>query len=78
MTGSSATSPPIATDETLLESGHGTPHHPSCGTLPPQPPYSAAGWVSAPAPRGMTGPAPEVRWPEQGRARVSLPGFLST
>lgn len=39
---------------------------------------SAAGWVSAPAPRSMTGPTREVRGPEQGRARVSLPGFLST
>lgn len=78
MTGSSATNPPIATDETLLESGHGTPHRPSCGALPPRPPHSAAGWVSAPAPRGTTGPAWEVRGPEQRRARVSLPGSLST
>ena len=33
---------------------------------------------SAPAPRGTTGPAWEVRGPEQRRARVSLPGSLST
>ena len=78
MTGSSATSPPIVINETLLESGHGTPHCPSCGAPPPRPPHSAAGWVSAPAPRGTTGPAQEVRGPEQRRARISLPGSLST
>lgn len=55
MTGSSATSLPIATDETLRESGHRTPCPPSCGTLPHWPPHAAAGWVSVPAPRGMTG-----------------------
>ncbi|XP_016880482.1 BTB/POZ domain-containing adapter for CUL3-mediated RhoA degradation protein 2 isoform X1 [Homo sapiens] len=34
MTGSSATSLPIATDQTLRESGHGRPYLPSCGTRP--------------------------------------------
>lgn len=55
MTGSSATSLLIATDKTLRESGHGTPCLPSCGALPRWPPHAAAGSVSAPAPRSMTG-----------------------
>lgn len=78
MTGSSATSLPIATDKTLRESGHRTPYLPSYGTLPPWPPLTAAGWVSAPAPRGMTDPAWEVRGPEEGRDHIPLPCSLST
>lgn len=77
MTASSATSLPIVTDKTLRESGHGTPCLPSCGTLPYWPPHAAAGWASAPAPRGMIGPACEVRGPE-GRDHIPLPCFLST
>ncbi|KAF6097787.1 TNF alpha induced protein 1 [Phyllostomus discolor] len=64
MTGSSATSLPIVTDETLRESGHGAPCLPCCGTLPHWPHHTAAGWVSAPAPRGMTGPVWRGRGPE--------------
>lgn len=73
MTGSWATSLPIATDKTLWESGHRTPCLPSYGTLSLRPPHAAAGWVSAPAPGGMTGPAWEIRGPEQGRDHISSP-----
>lgn len=55
MTGSSATSLPIATDKTPRESGHRTPCLPSCGALPRWPLHAATGSVSAPAPRGTTG-----------------------
>lgn len=79
MTGSLATSLHIVTDETLRDSGRGTPCLPSCGTPPHWPAHAAAVWVSAPAPRGMTGPAWEVRGPEQGRGPFPCPArSLST
>uniref|UniRef100_A0A9L0K6L4 BTB/POZ domain-containing adapter for CUL3-mediated RhoA degradation protein 2 n=1 Tax=Equus asinus TaxID=9793 RepID=A0A9L0K6L4_EQUAS len=79
MTGSLATSLRIVTDETLRDSGRGTPCLPSCGTPPHWPAHAAAVWVSAPAPRGMPGPAWEVRGPEQGRGPSLCPArSLST
>uniref|UniRef100_A0A2K5EFJ4 BTB/POZ domain-containing adapter for CUL3-mediated RhoA degradation protein 2 n=1 Tax=Aotus nancymaae TaxID=37293 RepID=A0A2K5EFJ4_AOTNA len=53
---------------------HLKPYLPSCGTPPHWPPHAAVGWVSAPAPRSMTGPRV---WRGEGPHSSALPLSIS-